>query len=154
MRHAVFGGYSADAGSPKQNPDLLAKDTRFFEGKEGKDFVAKSPVPVTLELLQRGRQRFNIHCSPCHGATGSGNGITTKYGMNVPSYHDDRIRKLPDGEIFNTITHGKNTMRPYAAFVKPSDRWAIIAYVRTLQRARSASPEDVPEQERKVLEQE
>lgn len=157
MTHADFGGYRADAGSPKQNPDLLAKDPRFYEGREGKakdgkDFLAEIPVPITLDLLRRGRRRFDIHCAPCHGATGSGNGITTKYGMNVPSYHDDHIRKMRDGEIFDTITRGRNTMRPYAEFVKPADRWAIVAYVRALQRARAGSLADVPEEERSALE--
>jgi len=103
------------------------------------------PIPVTRQLLERGRERFQISCLPCHGALADGNGITKKYGMAVvANLHDPRIVKLPDGEIFNTITHGKGLMGAYGANVAPEDRWAIIAYVRALQRSRLASVDDVP----------
>jgi mono/diheme cytochrome c family protein len=116
------------------------------------NFVEVLPGPVTAQLLARGQQRFTINCSPCHGATGEGKGITTKLGMvGVASLHDPRIVKLADGDIFNTITYGKNTMGPYGANVSVPDRWAIIAYVRALQRARLASIEDVPAGERSKI---
>ncbi len=103
------------------------------------------PIPVTRKLLQRGQERFQINCLPCHGALGDGNGITKKYGMAVvANLHEARIVKLPDGEIFNVITSGKGLMGAYGANVVPEDRWAIIAYLRALQRSRLASVEDVP----------
>ena len=103
------------------------------------------PIPVTRKLLERGQERYQISCLPCHGALGDGNGITKKYGMAViANLHDARIVKLPDGEIFNVITHGKGLMGAYGANVVPEDRWAIIAYLRALQRGRLASVDDVP----------
>lgn len=112
------------------------------------NWVATIPVPVTAQLLDRGQQRFTISCSPCHGQLGDGKGITTKFGMAViADLHDTKTRKVvqqADGEIFNTITYGKNLMGPYGGLVTVEDRWAIIAYLRTLQRSRLASLEDVP----------
>lgn len=103
------------------------------------------PIPVTRKLMERGQERYQISCLPCHGALGDGNGITKKYGMAViANLHDARIVKLPDGEIFNVITHGKGLMGAYGANVVPEDRWAIIAYLRALQRGRLASVDDVP----------
>jgi mono/diheme cytochrome c family protein len=99
-----------------------------------------------------GHEKFQIFCSSCHGTTGDGNGITKKYGMiATPSYHDDRFRNMPEGEIFNTITHGKNLMGPYGAKLRYNERWAIVAYVRALQRAQTATINDVPQQNRKEL---
>jgi mono/diheme cytochrome c family protein len=97
-----------------------------------------------MPFVQRGRDRYQIYCTPCHGAAGDGNGITKKYGMGAtPSYHDDRLRNMPDGEIFNTITNGKNTMLPYADKLSPEDRWAVVTYVRALQRAQQGTAADV-----------
>jgi mono/diheme cytochrome c family protein len=130
------------AGQPLRNDDFLflgkAPDGSFARG-----FPAA--VKVDMKLLERGRDRFTIYCAPCHGAVGDGNGITKKYGMGAtPSYHDDRLRKMAEGEIFNTITNGKNNMNPYADKLVPEDRWAVIAYVRALQRAQMGSVADVP----------
>jgi len=110
------------------------------------NFIENNPVPVTARLLERGRQRFNIYCAPCHGGQGDGNGITKKLGvmMTVANLHDKRIVALPDGEIFNTITHGKNTMGAYGPTVPVEERWAIIAYLRALQLSRVATIDDVP----------
>ncbi|HEY0457084.1 MAG TPA: cytochrome c [Verrucomicrobiae bacterium] len=119
------------------------------------NWVETIPLPVTNELLARGQQRFNINCSPCHGASGDGKGITTKFGMAViADLHDAKTRKVvqqADGEIFNTITYGKNLMGPYGANVTIEDRWAIIAYLRTLQRSHLASIDDVPDDKRAEL---
>jgi mono/diheme cytochrome c family protein len=110
------------------------------------NFVEILPVPVTAQLLERGAQRYGIYCAPCHGAGGDGKGITGKYGMvAMANFHDARLVKMADGEIFNTITHGKNLMGGYAAALEINDRWAIIAYVRALQRSRLADLNDVPE---------
>jgi mono/diheme cytochrome c family protein len=95
--------------------------------------------------MTRGQERYTIYCSPCHGAVGDGNGITKQYGMGAtPSYHDARLRDMAEGEIFNTITHGKNNMLSYADKVLPEDRWAVILYVRALQRAQTGTTADVP----------
>lgn len=116
------------------------------------NFVENIPIPVTAELLARGKQRFEINCQPCHGPQADGNGITKKYGMlTVANLHDKRIVELPDGEIFNTITYGKGLMYPYGPNVEPHDRWAIIAYLRTLQRSQLGDINDVPEPDRAAL---
>ncbi len=121
-------------------------------GKMGNNWGTGIPVPVTAELIARGRQRFNITCAMCHGATASGNGITKQYGLaTVVSLQDDRIRKMADGEIFNTITHGKNTMMAYGPTLLVADRWAIIAYLRALQRSQGATVADVPPEHRADL---
>jgi mono/diheme cytochrome c family protein len=106
-------------------------------------------VPITRELLERGQQRYQINCMPCHGPDGDGKGITSKYGMvGMANFHDQRLINMADGEIFNTITHGKNLMGAYGPNVEVQDRWAIIAYVRALERSQLATAEDVPEAER------
>lgn len=116
------------------------------------NFVENIPVPVTEQLMARGRQRFEINCQPCHGPQADGNGITKKYGMlTVANLHDKRIVEMPDGEIFNTITYGKGLMGAYGPNVVPQDRWAIIAYLRALQRAQLGTMEDVPPQFRVML---
>jgi mono/diheme cytochrome c family protein len=113
------------------------------------NFAPVNPLPITRQLLERGQQRYQINCMPCHGPTGDGKGITSKYGMvAMANFHDKRLIDMPDGEIFNTITHGKNLMGAYGPNVTVEDRWAIIAYVRTLERSQLATEEDVPEPER------
>lgn len=116
------------------------------------NFIATMPVPVTQQLLARGRERYNIHCAPCHGDQGDGKGITTKFGMAViGDLHDVTTRKVPqqsDGELFNTISNGKSLMQGYAANITIPDRWAIVAYVRALQRSHLGSMDDVPAAER------
>src|SRR5256714_6307011 len=122
-------------------------------GKMGNYWGTGIPVPVTPELLQRGRERFNITCVMCHGATATGTGITKSYGLTtVVTLQDDRIRKMSDGEIFNTITNGKNTMMAYGPNIMVQDRWAIIAYLRALQRSQGAAIADVPPEHRADLE--
>ena len=115
----------------------------YNTGKMGEQWGTGIPVEVTPELMERGQQRFNITCAMCHGATAAGNGITKQYGLaTVVTLQDDRIRKMADGEIFNTITNGKNTMMAYGPNVIVADRWAIIAYLRALaaQSERDRSP--------------
>lgn len=109
------------------------------------NFVELNPLLVNMQLLERGRERYTINCSPCHGALGDGNGITKKYGMAVVgNLHDKRIVMMPDGEIFNTASWGKGLMQGYAGQVDLKDRWAIVAYVRALQLARLGTTNDVP----------
>jgi mono/diheme cytochrome c family protein len=112
------------------------------------NWVETSPLPVTETLMARGKQRFEINCSPCHGSQADGNGITKKIGAMavVANLHDKRIVELTDGEIFNTITYGKGLMGAYGPNVVPQDRWAIIAYLRALQRSQLGVMDDVPAQ--------
>lgn len=109
------------------------------------NFVASIPVPITEQLMARGQQRFQIYCLPCHGPQGDGNGIVKKYGYaTVRSLHEKIVVTQNDGEIFNTITHGKLTMYPYGSQISVEDRWAIVAYVRALQRSRLGLLDEVP----------
>jgi mono/diheme cytochrome c family protein len=118
-------------------------NTGFVPGTT--NFVETIPVPVTEKLLARGRERFSISCLPCHGAQADGNGVTKKLGMAVvANLHDARIVKLADGEIFNVISNGRNLMQGYGANVTVADRWAIIAYVRTLQLSHLGMTNDLP----------
>src|SRR6266704_1201747 len=128
--------------------------TDYYDtGKMGDSWGTGIPLEVTRELIERGQQRFNITCAMCHGATAAGNGITKQYGLaTVVTLQDERIRKMSDGEIFNTITNGKNTMMAYGPNIIVADRWAIIAYLRALQRSQNAVIADVPENHRGELE--
>jgi mono/diheme cytochrome c family protein len=109
--------------------------------------------PLTAGLLDRGRQRFAIFCSPCHGAGGDGNGIIVQRGMPHPtSYHDPRLVAADDQHFFDVITDGYGAMYSYASRVSPRDRWAIVAYIRALQLSRRASLDDVPPDQRARLE--
>jgi mono/diheme cytochrome c family protein len=119
------------------------------------NWVETNPIELTVERMKRGQQRYNIHCLPCHGASGDGKGITSKYGMvAVANFHDARLVSMTDGEIFNTITHGKNLMGSYGANINIEDRWAVIGYVRALQRSRLATLDEVPEAMKAALEKE
>ena len=109
------------------------------------NFVDTNPLPVNEALLQRGHERFDIYCAPCHGRLGDGNGITKKIGVMpaVANLHDQRIVEMADGEIFNTITHGKGLMGAAGPLVPTPDRWAIIAYVRALQLSWLGTKDDL-----------
>jgi mono/diheme cytochrome c family protein len=109
------------------------------------NFVANNPLAMSAQLLERGRDRFDIYCSACHGKLGDGNGITKKIGAmpTVANLHDPRIIKMTDGEIFNTITYGKSTMGAAGPLVGTEDRWAIIAYLRALQLSRLGTMDDL-----------
>jgi mono/diheme cytochrome c family protein len=128
----------------------LHDDGAFFSGKDTNgQFVPEAPVKTTMQLLQRGQERFNIYCSPCHGRVGDGQGIMPKYGyVPPPTFHSPRIRELPDGYIFDVITNGIRNMPSYRHQIPVADRWAIISYFRALQRGQNATLEDVPEDRR------
>lgn len=117
------------------------------------NFVENNPLAVNARLLERGRQRFTIYCSPCHGQEADGNGITRKLGAMavVANLHDKRIVEMPDGEIFNTITFGKNLMGAYGPNVPVEDRWAIVAYLRAVQLSWLGTTNDVPQELRASL---
>jgi mono/diheme cytochrome c family protein len=123
----------------------LREDTVLYTGKVGNDFVTEIPVKVTADLLARGQTRFQVFCSPCHGRTGRGDGMVVQRGFKKPaSYHVDRLRQMPIGYFYDAITNGFGAMSDYAAPVPPEDRWAIAAYVRTLQYSQYAPAADVP----------
>ena len=143
---AAIGSYSHPHASFSAGTDY------YNTGKMGDHWGTGIPLEVTRELMGRGQQRFNITCAMCHGAAAAGNGITKQYGLaTVVSLQDDKIRKMSDGEIFNTITSGKNTMMAYGPNIIVADRWAIIAYLRALQRSQHAAIADVPEDHRAQL---
>ena len=123
----------------------LHENTYFYTGKIGNapgDFM---PFPVTKAVLERGRERFNITCTPCHGRVGDGNGfIPTRGFRQPPSFHIDRLRKVPSGYFFDVDTNGFGVMPDYAAQVAPYDRWCIAAYIRALQLSQNATKGDVP----------
>jgi mono/diheme cytochrome c family protein len=117
------------------------------------NFIENNPMPITIEFLKRGQQRFNINCSPCHSAIGDGKGITQKIGAMavVADLHQKRIVEMADGEIFSIITNGRNLMGAYGPNVDVKDRWAIVAYLRALQIARLGAADDLPPDARAKL---
>ena len=133
----------------------LNDDAAFYTGKgpDGKP-VDTFPFPVTKEVIERGQQRFNIYCTPCHDRLGNGDGMIVRRGYRKPpSYHIDRLRQVPNGYIYDVITNGFGAMPDYAAQIAPRDRWAIVAYVRALQLSQNASINDVPADARGQLQQ-
>jgi mono/diheme cytochrome c family protein len=146
----------------------VVDDGHYLKGVIGEGWADTFPAqtPVTLRLLQRGRERFDIYCAPCHGSAGYGDGIIHQRAMKLvanpaagngtvwvqpKSLHDPDIRAQPVGQLHNTITNGIRNMAGYGAQITIADRWAIVAYVRALQRSQNAPPEDVPEAERESL---
>jgi hypothetical protein len=116
-------------------------DEDLFIPKESNAF----PLPLTPELLKRGQERYKIFCTPCHGIQGDGNGMVSMRGMkHPPSFQDPRLRQVPTGYIYDVITNGFGAMLSYSAQIPPSDRWAIIAYVRALQLSRNAPASELP----------
>lgn len=133
---------------------FLREDDRFYRGLDPDGtFVARMPVPVDAALLERGRNRYEIFCAPCHSLVGDGLGMIVQRGYKQPtSYHDPRLRAVADGYIYDVITNGFGQMLPYASQVQPADRWAIVAYIRALQLAQYADLTSVDAQARAALE--
>jgi mono/diheme cytochrome c family protein len=153
--------FFSDGDSSRPLPaDTVARgqasgDELLTTGKIDGKIVDAFPFPVTRAVLERGRNRFDVFCSPCHGRTGDGRGMIVRRGFKQPpSYHTDRMRKLPAGHVFDVITNGFGAMYDYKARIVPEDRWAIVAYVRALQLSEDATTADVPPQERVKLENE
>jgi hypothetical protein len=134
----------------------LGDDGVFYTGKnDAGQFVNEFPFPVTREVLDRGQNRFNVYCAPCHDRLGDGDGRIVRRGYrHPPSYHIDRLRQVPNGYIYDVITNGFGAMPDYSAQIHPSDRWAIVAYVRALQLAHNAKAGDVPADKQAELNQE
>jgi len=140
-------------GSPYQVVVFEGRENYANTGKTGTNWGNGLPFTATLATLERGRERYQIQCAVCHGATGTGNGIATKYGLvGVANLQQQRLREMTDGEIYNTIVNGKNTMLGYGSTIQLPDRWAIVAYIRALQRSQNASLNDVGDADRALLE--
>lgn len=155
----MIGGCKQDmADQPRYDP--LAASNQFADGMSARMPVAgtvardadlsavpdRFPYPVTMALLERGQQRFDIFCSPCHDRTGDGHGMVVQRGFPAPpTYHQDALRKASDRHFYDVITNGYGAMYSYAARVPPADRWAIVAYIRTLQYSRYAPADALPE---------
>ena len=143
MRPPVAG--TVARGATLGNPALAS-------GKVGEDWVEIIPIEVDRDLLERGRERYDVYCSPCHGLVGFGDGMVAKRadelleGTWTPptSFHTDLLRERPAGHLFNTISNGIRNMPAYGPQIPVEDRWAIVAYVRALRRSQNATVDDVP----------
>lgn len=138
-------------------PDTVARghmtiDEARYTGKMNGDLVDQFPIPITKADIERGQNRFNIYCTPCHGHLGDGNGMIVMRGFRQPpSYYDDRLVHAPVGHFFDVITNGFGAMPSYASRVQNDDRWRIVAYIRALQLSESAPVADVPDAQRTNL---
>jgi len=131
---------------------LLNDDELLNTGKVNGQLATEFPFPVTAEVVARGRERYDIFCSPCHDRTGRGNGMIVRRGYRQPpTYHQDRLRQAPPGHFVDVMTNGFGAMPDYRAQVPPADRWAIVAYIRALQLSANATLMEVPEEERDKL---
>lgn len=150
--------FTNGAGSRPLVPGTVARghleaNQEFYTGKRGTNLIENFPLPINRALLDRGRERYDIYCSVCHGRTGAGNGMIPQRGYPAPpSYHIDRLRQAPVGHFFDVITQGYGVMYSYASRVAPEDRWAVAAYIRALQLSHDARLQDVPDNERAKLE--
>jgi len=127
----------------------LDEDPEYYTGKSASGkFVDRLPEAPTAEMLRRGQERFGIYCTPCHDHTGSGRGMVVRRGFKQPpSYHIDRLRQAPAGYFYDVMTNGFGAMPDYRGQIDPADRWAIVAYIRALQRSQHAALADVPADE-------
>ena len=131
----------------------LYADAAFRTGKANGQPVATLPMPLSREILQRGRERYGIYCTPCHGMTGDGRGIVVQRGYRQPpNFNIDRLRAAPVGYFFDVQTNGFGAMMDYAAQIPAADRWAIAAYLRVLQLSQSTTIADVPADALRALE--
>jgi hypothetical protein len=130
----------------------LRLDDLLFTGMENGAEAARFPFPITQQDLERGRERYNIYCTPCHDYTGSGDGMIVQRGFpHPPSFHTDRLRQAPAGHFFGVMTNGFGRMYSYSDRVDVGDRWRIAAYIRVLQLSRNATVDDVPQADRDKL---
>jgi mono/diheme cytochrome c family protein len=158
------------ANQPRQNP--LSPSDFFADGRSERPAIENTvargslandaltipkdsnafPLPITQELLERGHQRYGIYCTPCHGIQGDGLGMVALRGMkHPPTLHQERLRQVPNGYLFDVITNGFGSMYSYSSQIPPQDRWAIIAYVRALQLSRDAHVNELPAELREKL---
>ena len=124
----------------------------FYTGRIGGQLMNAMPFPVTRQVLQRGQERFNIYCAPCHSEIGDGDGMIVRRGyLRPPSLHIERLRTAPLGHFFAVITHGFGGMPDYSSQISPEDRWKIVAYVRALQMSQYLNVQELPPGERSQL---
>jgi len=132
----------------------LNEDALLMTGKEGQDDATVFPFPVTEQVMARGRERFDIYCSPCHGRTGNGDGMVVRRGYRrPPAYSEERLRSAPIGHFYDVITNGFGAMPDYQTQIPVEDRWAIVAYVKALQLSSWAPLTDVPAADRSKLDE-
>lgn len=152
-------GLFADGRNTRMPPeDTVARgsvieETAYTTGMQDGMYIGQNPVPITPELIHQGQLRFNTYCSPCHDRTGTGRGIVPAH---IPTWQpanltEDRLVQTADGDLFYTMTNGRRTMPPYRFQVTTADRWAIVAYVRLLQRAAHGTVDEVPADQRADL---
>jgi mono/diheme cytochrome c family protein len=131
---------------------FLHEDQALYTGKVNDELVDAFPFAITRADLDRGEVRFDTFCAPCHGRTGEGNGLVVQRGYRQPpTYHQDRLRQVPVGYLFNVITNGFGQMPDYRAQVTPEDRWRVIAYIRALQLSQQAPASAIPADEMQRL---
>lgn len=127
----------------------LVDDESFSTGVLNNMYVGRNPLPVNAELLKHGQRRFNTYCTPCHDQTGQGRGVVAQRAVWIPTnLQEPRVKDMNDGEIFNVMTIGRRSMPSYRFQISDRDRWAIVSYVRALQRTSTATVADVPEDKR------
>ncbi len=153
-----FAGFTDGRADRRPVPGAIAQghlhppDDPFYTGQVNGMYVAQNPLKLTRETMELGQQRFDTYCSPCHGRAGTGKGIVAARSSWIPSdLVDDRVKGFSDGDLFDVIPHGRRTMPAYRFQITEHDRWAIVAYVRALQRTNSATVADVPDQLRGEL---
>ena len=127
----------------------LRDSSQLYQGRTPNgEYVERVPIAVNRAVLERGQDRYNVYCAPCHGKSGAGNGTIMRgdYGYTpATSYHVDRLRQVTDGYLYDVIKNGVRNMPPYAHQIPVRDRWAIVTYIRALQRSQNARPENLPE---------
>lgn len=129
-------------------------DEHFYYGRVDGKLAEEFPVEVDAEMLNRGKQRYEIYCIPCHGKVGAGDGMIVRRGFSPPpTFHSDRLRTMPVGHYYDVITRGYGAMYSYAARVKPEDRWAITAYIRALQLSQNVPVAELTAEERARLQE-
>lgn len=134
---------------------LRDDQTGFFTGVVNNQYIGRNPMTIDENLMHTGQRRFNTYCSPCHDRTGQGRGVVAQRATWIPTnLHEARVKQFNDGEIFNVITMGRRSMPSYRFQVTEDDRWAIVAYVRALQRTTSNTLDDMPADRRAALQAE
>jgi hypothetical protein len=133
---------------------FLEEDEHLYTGRVNGELAESFPFEITADVLARGRERYNIFCTPCHDRAGSGNGMAVRRGFRrpPPTFHMDRLREAPAGHFYGVISNGFGSMNDYAAEIRPRDRWAIVAYIRVLQFSQNVDVQDLPLEDREQLE--
>lgn len=157
LGYTMPGSYlQVGAKNGSTGPQGFSNQPDYYNtGKIGDVYGDGFPANLTIDetFIKRGQERFNINCSVCHGKSGQANGIVSQFGLPaIANLHDDRVRQMPDGQLFSTITAGKNTMGAYGPQIAVEDRWAIVTYLRVLQRTTAGKLADLPEARQKELE--